>query len=338
MPDTIQKSDFPRFGTLEEQLRFLLRYAVLAPSSHNTQPWKCEIDGNEIVLRADRSRAMPALDPQGRELIISCGAVLHHLCLAIRAFDYAALVQVFPDPHDPDVLARVRLAAPRPATPEEELLFSFITGRHTNRGPFQSRALPDELLLALQEEAKHEGATLLFTQSEEQKSEIVELIERGDIAQNHDPAVRRDIADWIAPLGGRSDGVPAQALGTGALSHLTHRIFDRGQSVADNDAKLADQAPILAVLCTQEDGKQAWLSAGQALSRILLRARSENVWASFFSQPVQFDEARLLLRHILDTSDYPQLVFRLGTAEPVPATPRRLVADVTTTIASDEAG
>ncbi len=59
----------------------------------------------------------------------------------------------------------------------------------------------------------------------------------------------------------------------------------------------------------------------------------------FFSQPVQFDEARLLLRHVLDTSDSPQLVFRLGYAEPVPATPRRPVGDVTTTIfASEEAG
>ena len=75
--------------------------------------------------------------------------------------------------------------------------------------------------------------------------------------------------------------------------------------------------------------------AGQALSAVLLRARSENVWASFFSQPIQFDETWRELRYLVGTEFFPQLIFRLGYAAPVPATPRRPVDEVATLVPSE---
>ncbi len=338
MPNKIHKADFPRTGSLEDQLRFLLKYAVLAPSSHNTQPWLWEIDYDEVVLRADRTRVMPALDPLGRELIMSCGAALQHLCLAIRAFGYATIVQLLPNQDQPDLLARVRLVPSRPPTADDELLFRFITERHTNRGEFEERPLPSELLQSLQKEAEQEGAFLHFAQSREQRGAIIGLVEHGDLVQNRDATVRRDVADWIAPHGNRNDGIPASALGiSDLLSHvapLAHRLFNRGELVAEADAILADSAPVLAVLSTSEEGPGAWLSAGQALGRVLLRARADEVWASFFSQPIQVEDGWMHLRHIMGIRDFPQLVFRLGYAQPVPATPRRPIDEVTTVFAS----
>lgn len=333
IPD-IAPRDFPRTGSPESQLRFLLRYAILAPSSHNTQPWIWEIEGDEVVLRADRKRAMPALDPQGRELIMSCGAALQHFCLAIRAFGYAHLVRILPPGDSDDVLARVRLSTPRPPSEDDELLFRFISKRHTHRGAFEDRGLPVELLSSLQQDAMHEGASLFFAQSTDDREEIIELIQRGDLIQNRNPAIRRDVADWMAPSGNRSDGIPARALGIGDLvSHIApvaHRLLDRGDAVADKNRKLAEEAPVLVVLSTMGEGPQAWLAAGQALGRILLRARAADVWASFFSQPVQVNDAWFQLRHMVGVYQFPQLVFRLGYAQPVPATPRRTVDEVAT--------
>lgn len=334
MSNQTHPTDFPHSAPAPDQLRFLLHYAVLAPSSHNTQPWLWEIEGDEVVLRADRSRAMPALDPQGRELIMSCGAALQHLCLATRAFGYATIVRLFPDPNQPDELARVRLAAARPATAEDELLFRFITKRHTHRGEFEARLLPLELLHALQDEAEEEGATLHFAHRPEQRDALIELIERGDISQSHDPAVRRDIAAWIAPQGERDDGIPTGALGISDwLSHaapIAHRLLDRGEILGEQDRKMAENAPVLAVLSTSGDEPRSWLAAGQALGRVLLRARAESVWASFFSQPIQVDEAWTQMRHMVGVHHFPQLVFRLGYAQSVPATPRRAVDEVAT--------
>lgn len=336
-----RQSDFPHQGTPAQQLEFLLGYAVLAPSTHNTQPWLWQIEGEEATLRADFSRAMPALDPQGRELIMSCGAALHHLCVAIRAFDFAALTSLFPNPNQPDLLARVRLGAPRPATPHDDLLFDCLTKRHTHRGEFESRPLAPNLLRALSDEAEGEEAFLHFAQTTEDRRSIAELIERGDVEQNRDSALRRDVADWIAPPGERRDGIPTSALGIpdwrAAAAPLAQRVFDMGEATAQKDVALAMNAPVLAVLSSSGDDVKSWLSAGRALSRVLLRARTQNVWASFFSQPVQVDGAWRELRHMIGLPHFPQLVFRLGYGSPVPATPRRSVEDVAQIIEESEA-
>lgn len=323
---------FPREGTPQEQLRFLLQYAILAPSSHNTQPWLWQIEEDEVVLRADRDRSMPALDPQGRELIMSCGAALQHLRLAARYFGCAAILQLWPEGEKNDVLARVRVVPGRPPSPDDETLFRFVTKRHTHRGDFEPNPLPATLLQKMQEEAESEGATLHFAREEKQREMLAELIEQGDVVQNRDPEVRRDVADWIAVGDKRKDGIPTEALGIDHLfSHftpLTHRLFNQGDALARKDGEMARDAPVLAVLSTNGEGPKAWLDAGQALGRVLLRARSQEVWASFFSQPIQVDEAWMGLRHIIGVHDYPQLVFRLGYAAPVAATPRRSVEEV----------
>ena len=334
---TVQAADFPNFGEPEEQLRFLLNYAVLAPSSHNSQPWLWEINGNEIDLWADRSREMPALDASGRELIMSCGAALQHLRLAMRAFGYANIVSILPDPARPNLLARIRLCQPHKPLPDDELLFRYIVERHTNRQQFEARELPADLLVALQKEAIQEQASLHFAQSQTERAAITNLIEFGALVQSSDPAVRQDKADWIAPARSqRRDGIPSRALGLSDLiSHVAPfalRVHESGEAQADKEGQLARNAPDLVVLCTDSEGPEAWLAAGQALSRVLLRARAAGVWASFFSQPIQVDEARLQLRHALGINSNPQLIFRLGyalpTAKATPATPRRPLDDV----------
>ncbi|MBO0784056.1 MAG: hypothetical protein J2P37_35060, partial [Ktedonobacteraceae bacterium] len=78
-PLTISEEDFPKTGTPGEQLRFLLNYALLAPSEYNTQPWLFRVKENVIELYADTSRRLPVVDPDGREMIISCGAACYNL-------------------------------------------------------------------------------------------------------------------------------------------------------------------------------------------------------------------------------------------------------------------
>src|ERR1051326_7284519 len=72
----ITEADFPADGMPVEQWKFFLRYAVLAPSSHNSQPWCFHISDERLSLYADRSRACRVVDPCDRELIMSCGCAL----------------------------------------------------------------------------------------------------------------------------------------------------------------------------------------------------------------------------------------------------------------------
>jgi hypothetical protein len=106
-PWSVDAADFPSNRALPEQLRFLLNYAVLAPSGHNTQPWHFRVGRDYALLYADRTRALPVVDPHDRELTISCGAALHHLTTALVSFGLAATVELLPDASDTDLLARV---------------------------------------------------------------------------------------------------------------------------------------------------------------------------------------------------------------------------------------
>src|SRR5215216_1524219 len=146
----VSKNQFPKEGAKTEQLKFLLNYAILAPSGHNTQPWLFKIVGdNMIELYADRTRALAVVDPEDRELTISCGAALSHLLIAIRHFGYAYKVEPFPDSNNKDLLSRVILYDRKEPVSEENSLFKAITKRRTNRLKFEDRELEESLISKL---------------------------------------------------------------------------------------------------------------------------------------------------------------------------------------------
>lgn len=332
-PWKISEGGFPRTGTSSEKLRYLLNYAVLAPSSHNTQPWLFKIVGDEVELRADRARALPVCDPEDRELIMSCGAVLFHLCVALRHFGYEGVVETFPNPSDPDLLARVSFGGQTEETEEERSLFDAILKRRTNRMSFETRNVPKTLIFELQAAAKREGAWLDVVQGEGDRNKIADLIAQGDRIQMADKSFRRELAAWIHPNRSAShDGMPGYAFGYGglisSLAPVVVRTFDMGKGQAAKDRELATGSPVLAVLGTDGDTPADWLPAGQALARLLLRARAEEVWASFMNQPIEVPKLRSKLRGILRKTGFPQLLLRMGYGPDVRPTPRRTAGEV----------
>ncbi len=157
------RQEFPLTGFPLEQLAYLLRYAVRAPSSHNTQPWRFRLFDDAVELYADRTRALPVVDHDDRELVISCGASLLTLRTAIRHYGFEDDVQLLPDEREPDLLARIRLGAPRPPKFEEKHLFWAIAKRHTNRHSFDDREVPTGLVEELERAAADEGARSPFS-------------------------------------------------------------------------------------------------------------------------------------------------------------------------------
>ncbi len=332
-PWNISEGGFPRTGTSSEKLRFLLNYAVLAPSGHNTQPWLFNIVGDGVELYADRTRALPVCDPEDRELIMSCGAALLHLRVALRYFGYEGAVETFPEPDEPDLLARISFGDERKATAEEHSLFDAIPKRRTNRMPFEARQLPEKVLRELQAAASKEAAWLHIIQAENDRNRVADLIAEGDRIQMANRSFRRELAAWIHMNRTVShDGMPGYAHGYGDLSSvlapLVVRTFDIGKGQAAKDRQLAAGSPVLAVLGTNGDTPNDWLSAGQALARVLLRARAEEVWASFMNQPIEVAELRPKLRDILGRKGVLQLLLRLGYGPEVRPTPRRTPGEV----------
>lgn len=329
---SVSETEYPEDASAAARLRFLLRYAILAPSGHNTQPWLFHVEGEHVDLLADRSRALPVVDPDDRELTISCGAALFHLRTAARQFGHTTAVDLVPDASQPDLLARVRLGPPRAVEDYEERLFRAIPRRHTNRQAFKRWPLPLALVDALRGAVEEEGAWLHVV-TDEQRDAVADLIAQGDRIQAGDKRFRRELAAWVHPNRTRSrDGIPGYGFGMSDLVSYAGptvlRTFDWGNGRAARDRELALGSPTLAVLGTDSDDLRSWLVAGQALDHLLLRARAEEVWASYLDQPIEVSSLRPRLAEAIGENRPPQLLLRLGYGPDVEPTPRRPVEDV----------
>src|SRR5262245_43914687 len=314
-------------------LRGALDYAVLAPSGHNTQPWRFRVVDELLELWADRTRALAVVDPHDRELTISCGAALAFVRIALRQLGHDPHTELLPEPGEGDLLARVR---PGPSIEPDErhrALFEAIPQRRTMREPFEDRNLPPELVHELEQLAEREGAWLVGIESDG-KREVAALVDEGDRIQAADPHFRRELAAWFRPNSTASrDGIPGYAFGMGGLASrigaFVLRNVDWGKHQARKDVQLVERSPLLAVLGTDGDSALDWLAAGQALGYILLRARAEGVSASYLNQPIEVAELRPRLAGTIGRpTAFPQLLVRLGYAGDRKPTPRREVAEV----------
>jgi Nitroreductase family len=323
----VRDSDFPLASALPDQLNFLLGYAILAPSAHNTQPWLFSVRQDSVALYADATRALPVIDPDDRELIIGCGAALLNLRIALRRFGYQDVVDFFPDSGMDDLLATVRAGPRRAPSTDDTLLFNAIPMRHTSRQKFEARDVPATLLTALEEESGKEGAWLHIVKDDSAQMAVAELISGAEVMLWEDRRYQREMAVWSHPRRSRQrDGIPGYATGLGDLAVLLDPFLARtlsGAAKSGHNSEPGGGTPALVVLGTEGDGRHDWLVAGQAMERILLRAQAEGVSASFLNQPIEVSELRPRLRDLLNRSGFPQLILRLGYGPVVQPTPRR---------------
>ena len=323
---------FPASAGADEKILFLLRYAVLAPSNHNTQPWLFRLQGHELDLIADLNRSLPVTDPENRELIISCGAALNHLRVASRYFGYSSEIEACPEPEYPALLARFSLGGPCDTYAEDLLKFGAIEKRRTHRFPFLPDPVPQSLLDILEQTARCHGIELDVFTDNDTRYQIAELVSEADRVQWHDKHFRRELAAWLTPnRSARRDGIPGYARGVGNITSdaeaFVVRTFDLGEGQAARDREIALHSPVIAVLSTQNDSRLDWLNAGMALSDLLLRARVEDVSASFLNQAIEVPQTRAGLEALLSGKGRAQALLRLGFGKEIKPTPRRAVHD-----------
>ena len=303
----------------------VLARASRAPSSHNTQPWLFRVGDDWIDLLADRTRALPANDPDDRELTISCGCALMTLRIALAAEHHGCDTELLPDPTDEDLLARVRLTD----TPDPDLarLTPYINQRQTHRVGFDKKPVAAEDVAELLDAATSEGAWFVPLPDDDTRSAAAKLVAQGDQTQWHDPSWRRELAQWMHPRR-KGDGLTLPWLAIPA-AQLVVRSFDMGGGLAAHDEILAEGSPVLAVIGTYGDTPRDWLLAGQALQHLLLRGVGLGLQASYLNQPIQVGELREGLRALTGQDGPPQILLRMGyTSDELAPSPRRDVRDM----------
>jgi len=305
----------------------LLQVAVLAPSSHNTQPWIFRAGPRSVRLLADRKRALPANDPHDRELTISCGCALFNLRVAASRHDIGASISLFPEPEDPDVLAEIDFSPKAGGSGELGALASELKRRRTYRKRFADREVTAGVLRELSEAADAEGVQLHLIDDQNGRHAVADLVAQGDSVQWSDASWRRELAHWMHPRR-QGDGLTVPRL-LAPMARAVVRTFDMGNGVAAKDRQLAEASPVIMVMATAGDSPEDWLTAGQALERTLLTASRHHLQASYLNQPIQVASLRPKLQDLIPGNPFPQILLRFGyPTEEIEPAPRRDLEDV----------
>jgi hypothetical protein len=309
--------------------RRIILLACQAPSVYNTQPWAWRVRPDGLDLYADHQRRLPVADPTGRELVLSCGAALHHAQVAARALGWEPTVRRSPDPSAPALLAEVRLT---PALPPRSAAADIraVHERSTDRRRFTSWPVPDDRLERLAAEARGWDTDAVAVTDVTDRFRIDLLVGRAHQLQARDPDVLAEQEHWLDRH--RGDGVPTATVPDRPAADPSHRsrfgvgsLEDVGRDVEGSDG--------LVVLCATEDDPAAWLRAGEGLSALWLHAVRQGLSVVPLSQVVEVPETRAALRHeVLGGLAQPLLLLRVGwqaiSRSHLVSTPRRPLGDV----------
>jgi nitroreductase len=312
----------------QDQIRKLVEAATRAPSVLNTQPWIFEIGRDRIELFADPARRLEIVDSQGRQWMMSCGAALLNLRLAVLAAGWEAVVDVLPDARDDTHIASVGQGRSRVPSPDERALFASIPRRHTNRRPFSPERPKPEAIEEITRAAAQEGAVATVIGGLE-ALEVGDLVLEADREIRYDPAARAEIERWTRIDEERDDGVPLDAMGP--VPHASHdlvRDFAFGQRADVRGNSDFEENPVLMLLSTPGDSRSDWVAAGQALQRVQLTATNAGLASSFLGQIFETRDLSGALERYKVAPGRPQMILRIGYGPEAPPTPRRPISEV----------
>ena len=331
-PWSIDESAFHGLRTATDQMEFLVRYALLAPSGHNTQPWIFTISDEEIAVHPDYSRRLPHVDPQDRELLMSLGAAITNLRVAAAHYGYETHVRYPAPANEADPVAIVSLRQGGRIDGALRVLFPSITRRRTNRQPFADEPLTPEALEKICDLADEydDHIQLLLPRD---KEVVARLVTEGDHLQMSDRDWRSELAEWVrVSREDAVDGMPADLFGfpdvlAPAAASIIRRL-DLGGMSGRRDEVLVRRTPLLVVI-TSLDGPRALVQAGEVLERLLLTITSVGLQYSFLNQPIEVSQLRHTFGKVIRSGYPPQLLIRIGAAAAVdrPA-PRRPLEEV----------
>jgi nitroreductase len=310
----------------------LIEAAILAPSMHNSQPWRfvARLADRVIEIYADPARTLRRGDPRGRAVHIACGSALFNLRLAIAQAGCEPVARLLPSARNPLLLASVRLAGPYRPRPAERDLYAAIR-RHADRGPLARQPLPRGLLAAMAEAAALEGASLRLLD----QMDALRILRRSAAADpdlRTDPGYLAELAAWTGGLRNGQQGrghakspIPVPGHITGGV--LTVRDFSPRPDSRQLPQPVFGAGPRLAVISTGVDDRASWLRAGQATQRVLLLAAHRGLQAAPLSPALELPDAPTHGEPSLD-GEHPAMILRLGFGRQWPASGRRPVAQV----------
>lgn len=320
---------------LETVVQRLVPSAVLAPSAHNTQPWRFHASGNTLDFFVDHARHLEISDPTSRQLFVSLGCSIANAAAAARYFGFEPIVEYFPAGEEADQpVARLAITYNRRLDAGETIhgLFSAIEQRHTDRTLYGAEPLtPDERAQL----PTCGAAGVVFIEDRATIAALAELTERATEATLSRPDFKLELSHWVRHNWTRQpDGMPGYAMGMPApvslLAPLMVRFAPIHRQEGPKTKQQIDSASAVAVFVSAADTPRAWLASGQQLEMLWLEATAAGLAAAPLVAAVEAGESiRRELQQQIHSTALPQSILRLGhsRAGRLRATPRRRLED-----------
>jgi hypothetical protein len=329
-PWRFDDDDFYELESPREQIEFLLRYAVLAPSEHNQQPWSFQITPQGVDVFADSTRRLPVVDPGNREMTISLGAAIANLRVAAAHFGFESTL-LFAESPAAGAVATIALRETSGPDARLKSLFGAIKRRHTNRTPFDDESIDPDALSTLLDVVDEYPDTfhVVFRQDKQRAADLIAFADQLLMA---DDAYRSELAACVHRTDGADDGLAADSVGIpgpfGGAASFVIRHFDLGSLQAHRDRDLTMSATALLIV-TADDDAISLLQAGEALEYLLLTITQVGLQYSFLNAPIQRADLRDRVKMLAGSKRPAQLIVRIGHGQAVThPSPRRPLAAV----------
>lgn len=317
-PWKLNHNDFYQLANEADRLKFLLRFALLAPSSHNSQPWRFRIDSNKIVVYPEEKRELRKSDKNNRQLYLSLGAAIQNIIIASNFYGYKVNVRYFPeDVSGASALLEIEQSSDKPMG--DENLVKAITTRHSNRNKYENRRLPERFIDSLKSLSVPDIRVYVIS-DKKLKDKIAEVVTDATIEAMDDHNFREELSGYIKsnitkskigmPMFGFGMPTPPSLLASSILKRFNLNKLSRGADLA----LLKEHTPHFVLIMSSEDSdnKEGWIRAGQIFESIALIAERDGIRTAPMAAAVQIGDNYKKIQNILGTKLRPQMFFRMG--------------------------
>ncbi len=310
----------------------LVRHAVLAPSSHNTQCWRFQIAEKSISIAPDFTRRCPAVDPDDHHLFVSLGCATENMVHAALATGLHADPRF--DTRGDGVIVVNLEATKKGVSP----LFHAISARQCTRGDYDGQPISPAELRQLEQAGTGDGVSVRLLTARPAMESVIEYVVAGNTAQMNDAAFVAELTAWIRFSAGEAlrtgDGLFAGTSGNPALPRwLGSRmmgLFFTPKSENERYVRQIRNSAGIAVFASERNDTAHWVEAGRCYERFALQATALGIRNAFLNQPVEVGAIRPQFASWLGIGpdERPDLVVRFGRGPAMPLSMRRTVQAV----------
>lgn len=306
---------FLRSSSRGEQIEFIAKCGLLAPSTHNTQPWEFTLDGDSVGIYSSKGRLLPVADKEGNLLAVSMGACVESMVISALSAGYSTTVTLEPHLQAGDRYATLMFQ--KSITPPEppDILHALLS-RRTNRSIYSKVPIKSSLLAELTSTDFPSLVSALAFSDKSDKSTIADVLLSARELLFDNPKFRREMARYKRTnLTSQFTGMPGFTMGFSLLPSLIAPLVIKYVNVIRKIRKhevllLTEDTPTLMFICTKTQSREDAFLAGRTYLRMTVIAEQHGVATAISAVPRESP----LLQTALRTSLYPQLMVRIGYA------------------------